>query len=81
MKKRTNLILLPILIVLLLFLAFVVSQNMRLNRVMNTSSIPQASPEPTEMIEMTPTPAPTPTHTPTPEPVYVQTIPENALGE
>ena len=82
MKKRTNLILLPILIFLLLFLAFVVSQNMRLNRVMNTrpNETPLPSTEPTAAEpEPVPAPTPTPTPTPTPEPVYVQTIPENAL--
>ena len=47
MRKRTNLILLPILIVLILFLAFVVSQNLRLNRVMKSDAgavpVPEAS--------------------------------------
>ena len=81
MRKRTNLILLPILIVLILFLAFVVSQNLRLNRVMKSDAGAVPVPEASVTPEVTPTPTPTstPTPTPTPEPVYVQTIPENAL--
>ena len=81
MKKRTNLILFPILIVLLLMLAFVVSRNLRLSRMMETAAGAAAEPVPeaSAVPEVTPTPTPPPTPTPTPEPVYVQTIQENAL--
>ena len=44
MKKRTNLILLPILIVLLLMLAFVVSRNLRLSRMTETAAGGESAP-------------------------------------
>ena len=81
MRKRTNLILLPILLVLMAVTAFLLYQSVQLRGgfgpaepVVQETPVPE-TPEPTP----DPTPTPTPPPTPTPEPVYVQTIPEMAV--
>ncbi len=85
MKKRTNLLLLPLLLFLILAAAALLFLNVRI-RIGDGSEPPAAveeltvpEPEPTPEPMPIPEPTPTPTPTPTPEPTVVYTIQEDAL--
>lgn len=84
MKKRVNLFLLPVLLVLIMAAAFLVYQNVQLsssaeNTLEETLSSGEAEETPIPTPTPEATPAPTPTPTPTPEPRYVHFISENSL--
>ena len=81
MKKRHNLILLPVLILLMVVCSLIVLQNVQISRsaAIPTMEFNKMEEAPVAVEQVPATPEPTPTPTPTPAPTYVQTIQENAL--